>query len=595
MSPPNAALQVVIVDEHNDALPAIHRAIRRKILGHSFDMLHFDAHPDLNIPPGLPAGVCFKPRELYDALDESDSGIAAWILPLAFEGHLKRLWWIRPKAKFYEATGGVPQFTDGPHRISVGERRSNGCLGVNSTAPYYVDDRLFCPAQDFVATKELQLYVSECPSADGGGNGGSSSGSADSVRALAVTAAPAVHTVAKNDADVASVCDPATVATAASESTTAANPATAAATAVDAAGWRIGDGGGGGVDIDQQWVLDICLDFFSTENPFMEGLESLAGVDAARAFQEAFALPSFRGAGTALPHAQQIADETEFTRIFTALLDAADGAEGREGLEGEAAAAADSGTSLMPAATPDSDSGKGGSDGGDGQATSSGDGSAQRTATTAAQTELALGSPTTPGQDAETAHSRLGALAALYPPGVGAGVTARLTAALAAAGAEARDAVRYAEHCLCLPRHRSTCTEMAVAVDNMQNFLRGAAHLLGRPAVVIVAASAGDGYTPPDALDFLLPAVIGALRETYGAVEARIVDPAAAAGGDAGSSGSDGWTVPYVSGAPLPWDREADSDGGVERGTSRSIGRCGSCEQGGFRSFVEKVVPPSQE
>lgn len=98
-----------VVDDHCDALRHIHAAIRRGDLPFSgFRMMHWDAHPDLMVTPDLPADTCFRPHDLYEALQEAEGGIAEWILPLVFQGHLSDLWWIRPSWAY--------QFRDGVYR-----------------------------------------------------------------------------------------------------------------------------------------------------------------------------------------------------------------------------------------------------------------------------------------------------------------------------------------------------------------------------------------------------------------------------------------------------------------------------------------------
>ncbi len=44
-------LPVTIVEDHDEALPVIYRAIGKKLLPfHSIGLVHFDAHPDLLSP-----------------------------------------------------------------------------------------------------------------------------------------------------------------------------------------------------------------------------------------------------------------------------------------------------------------------------------------------------------------------------------------------------------------------------------------------------------------------------------------------------------------------------------------------------------------
>lgn len=40
--------------------------------------------------------LVFQPEELYDTLDESISGIAEFLLPLVYGGHVNHIAWIKP-------------------------------------------------------------------------------------------------------------------------------------------------------------------------------------------------------------------------------------------------------------------------------------------------------------------------------------------------------------------------------------------------------------------------------------------------------------------------------------------------------------------
>ena len=51
---------------------------------------------------------------------------------------------------------------------------------------------------------------------------------------------------------------------------------------------RFSAGGNGG------WLLDICLDYYSTENPFLEAVEAVAGREAREAVCAYFEAPRFR-------------------------------------------------------------------------------------------------------------------------------------------------------------------------------------------------------------------------------------------------------------------------------------------------------------
>ena len=83
-----------LVEEHCEAMLCIHRAMRRGILPlEGISVVHFDAHPDLSLPRDLHPDTVFQPRELLQKLRETVSGIAEWMLPLVFAGHISRIVW----------------------------------------------------------------------------------------------------------------------------------------------------------------------------------------------------------------------------------------------------------------------------------------------------------------------------------------------------------------------------------------------------------------------------------------------------------------------------------------------------------------------
>ena len=59
--------RVYVVDDHDEALEAIHEAIRERVAPmHNLAMVHFDAHPDLSVPRRLPASAVYSPGALYE-------------------------------------------------------------------------------------------------------------------------------------------------------------------------------------------------------------------------------------------------------------------------------------------------------------------------------------------------------------------------------------------------------------------------------------------------------------------------------------------------------------------------------------------------
>ena len=101
------------VDDHNEALVVIHEAMRRGIIPlTNVGLMHFDAHPDLSVPRGLPASAIYCPRLLYEHLDSSSGGISEWILPLAFAGHISTVYWMRPNWS--------NQIPNGEYQLNIG-------------------------------------------------------------------------------------------------------------------------------------------------------------------------------------------------------------------------------------------------------------------------------------------------------------------------------------------------------------------------------------------------------------------------------------------------------------------------------------------
>lgn len=89
---------LAVVDYHHHVLPFLHEGIRKRRVPFSRNtLLHFDAHPDLMAPKELNAADVFKPQKLYEALDNSESGIAEFILPTVYAGHIDRVVWVKPQ------------------------------------------------------------------------------------------------------------------------------------------------------------------------------------------------------------------------------------------------------------------------------------------------------------------------------------------------------------------------------------------------------------------------------------------------------------------------------------------------------------------
>ncbi|ETI42076.1 hypothetical protein F441_12677 [Phytophthora nicotianae CJ01A1] len=169
------SVPVVIVDDHHHCLPDIHLAIRQRRLPFSdIHVLHVDAHPDLSFPTTTDTSVIFEPEKLYDKLDESVAGIAEFLLPLVFAGHVNQITWLKPSWATQMPTGAFRQ-------LSIGKRKSNGGMGATSELPHFVEDELYCSVEEIDASslRTWDLFATEM----------SSSGSAAAVATEAITTA----------------------------------------------------------------------------------------------------------------------------------------------------------------------------------------------------------------------------------------------------------------------------------------------------------------------------------------------------------------------------------------------------------------------
>lgn len=211
---------VLVVESHQHALEHIHSALRRnKLLGKSWELIHFDAHPDLAC--GIfPAKACFVPRlefitstreppsNLYDFLDATSAGIAEWILPLVLAANLKKVVWIKPQCS--------NQLPNGQHSMKVGawldtkgesqkiivqnflDLPDYAKVKVDWKTPYYFDDDSVRPTEELMLSIDLDLTVME---------------------------------ITQESSNFLKLTDP--------------------------------------------WMLDICLDYFGCRNPFLDDLTSI--------------------------------------------------------------------------------------------------------------------------------------------------------------------------------------------------------------------------------------------------------------------------------------------------------------------------------
>ena len=152
-------------------------------------MVHFDAHPDLACSKAAPAIAFFNPRHycgndrnntevkedgknLYELLDLEPSGIAEWILPLVLAANLKKIEWIKPyfssqiaKGNYRFAVGVEHERLDGNGNedkiTSYLDLPESARVKVDFNHPYYLDDTSVTSIDRLVLEQNLELKVSE--------------------------------------------------------------------------------------------------------------------------------------------------------------------------------------------------------------------------------------------------------------------------------------------------------------------------------------------------------------------------------------------------------------------------------------------------
>ncbi|CAL1538492.1 unnamed protein product [Lymnaea stagnalis] len=143
------SLPVHIVEQHNDVVPFIHRAIASKLLPfHDIAIIHLDSHPDLLLPINLDADTVFKPQELNEALS-----IENWLLPLTYAKHLNHIVWVKPP--------WAHQIQASEQSFTIGKCLESGKVRLSCKENYFLTDGLFCPPQELKDSCEVKLTVVE--------------------------------------------------------------------------------------------------------------------------------------------------------------------------------------------------------------------------------------------------------------------------------------------------------------------------------------------------------------------------------------------------------------------------------------------------
>ncbi|XP_004605664.2 UPF0489 protein C5orf22 homolog [Sorex araneus] len=140
-------LPVWVVEDHQEVLPFIYRAIGSKHLPASnIRFVHFDSHPDLLIPVNMPADTVFDKETLFGELS-----IENWIMPAVYAGHFSHVLWLHPP--------WAQQIAEGRHHFLVGKDTSTTTIRVTSTDHYFLSDGLYVTGDQLENPKPFQLDV----------------------------------------------------------------------------------------------------------------------------------------------------------------------------------------------------------------------------------------------------------------------------------------------------------------------------------------------------------------------------------------------------------------------------------------------------
>uniref|UniRef100_A0A8B9FC57 Chromosome 5 open reading frame 22 n=1 Tax=Amazona collaria TaxID=241587 RepID=A0A8B9FC57_9PSIT len=141
------ALPVWVVEDHQDVLPFIYRAIGSKHLpGSNITFVHLDSHPDLLIPVNMPADTVYDKEALF-----SELSIENWIMPAVYAGHISQVVWLHPP--------WAQQISEGKHSFLIGKDISTTTIRVTGTDNYFLSDGLYVPADQLENQKPLNLHV----------------------------------------------------------------------------------------------------------------------------------------------------------------------------------------------------------------------------------------------------------------------------------------------------------------------------------------------------------------------------------------------------------------------------------------------------
>ncbi|XP_027724553.1 UPF0489 protein C5orf22 homolog [Vombatus ursinus] len=257
-------LPVWVVEDHQEVLPFIYRAIGSKHLPASnITFVHFDSHPDLLIPVNMPADTVFDKETLFGELS-----IENWIMPVVYAGHFSHVIWLHPS--------WAQQIKEGKHCFLVGKDTSTTTIRVTSTDHYFLSDGLYVSEDQLENPKPLELDVilvnpSQLVSSQ------EESGAVPSAKRLKLASEGSQSTALTNSSSSEGLCPDQKAEEMEKDTGSQLAPQTCVAPAISSYSetqdcqtrtsareilqiLKKGDA----------FVLDVDLDFFSVKNPFKE-------------------------------------------------------------------------------------------------------------------------------------------------------------------------------------------------------------------------------------------------------------------------------------------------------------------------------------
>lgn len=134
------------MEYHHEVIPHIYKNIGAKYLPvDGINFVHFDSHPDMLIPKDMAADMVYEKLQLFEEIS-----IENWMLPGAYAGHFKKIWWIKPP--------WAEQIKDGDKTFRIGRNIQNK-IRVDSTENYFISECLVSKLEELSDVKEIGFKV----------------------------------------------------------------------------------------------------------------------------------------------------------------------------------------------------------------------------------------------------------------------------------------------------------------------------------------------------------------------------------------------------------------------------------------------------